>query len=74
MGIHTYAIDYPIPPAVGQYSQSIILKVPEAEGPPGDHLHLVVEASEYDTPIKSPHETGKSYLRHAGATTPGTGA
>ena len=34
MGFHTYTIDYPIPPAVGRYSESIILKVPEAVGPP----------------------------------------
>jgi len=44
MGIHTYTIDYPTPPAVGQYSQPIILKVSKAKGPPGDHFHLVVEA------------------------------
>ncbi len=37
-------IDYPIPPAVGQYSQPIVLKVSEAKGPPRNHLHLEMEA------------------------------
>jgi hypothetical protein len=44
MGIHTYPIDDADPPAVGQYSQPIILKVPETIRSPGDHFHLVVEA------------------------------
>ena len=43
MGIHPYTIDYPIPPAVGQHSQPVILKVPETKGSPRYHLHLVVE-------------------------------
>ena len=34
----------PGPPAVGQHSQPIILKVPETIGSPGDHFHLGVEA------------------------------
>jgi len=44
MGIHTYPIDNTVPPAVGQYSQPIILKVPETIRSPRDHFHLVMEA------------------------------
>ena len=44
MGIHPYPIDDTVPPAVGQHSQPIILKVSETISPPRDHLHLVVKA------------------------------
>ena len=44
MGTHLHTVDNAIPPAVGQHSQPIILKVPEPIGPSRDHLHLVVEA------------------------------
>lgn len=33
-----------MPPAVGQHSQPIILKVPKTISPSRDHFHLVVEA------------------------------
>lgn len=44
MGIHPYPIDNAIPPAVGQHSLPIILKVPETISPSQNHFHLVVEA------------------------------
>jgi hypothetical protein len=37
-------VDDAIPPAVGEDTQSAVLRIPEAIAPPGQHRHFVIQA------------------------------